>query len=194
MFVQHTVNDSVAIVTVAGYINHTNAVQFEEYIASLAKGYSGIIIDCAQLEYISSTGIGALIYAQRQVESAGGTVALCNCNTEVHTILKIVGLQINHYATCDEAMQAIHNQKIELEQVHSKEKISSSKASGMNIEVSSDIQPISQPHTTVQFEHPIIIECPRCKLMLRIFAQGKYKCPDCNNEFMVDEDYTVYFN
>jgi len=57
MVIQHRVEHSIAVVTVQGYVNHTNAVEFEEYISSLTKECSSVIIDCSQLEYLSSTGI-----------------------------------------------------------------------------------------------------------------------------------------
>ncbi len=186
MFIQHTVKDSVAIVTVEGYINHTNAVQCEEYIATLSKEYNAVIIDCEKLEYISSTGFGALIYAQRVVESAGGLIVLCNCNKEIATLMDIIGLSITRYHSLEEAIDAVRNagDTIIEKQFIAKE--------SQKIEVYTETKTDERP--SIVFEHPLVIECPDCKTMVRIHSPGKFKCPDCGLQFAVDDDRTVYFN
>ncbi len=187
MFIQHTEKGQVAIVTVEGHINHTNAVQFEEYISALSKEYNAVIIDCSQLNYISSTGFGALIYAQRVIESGGGVVALCQCNKEVMTLIDIIKLRIKRYASLDDAMEALRDvaMKITEKPMPPKESLKS--------EAYAEIKPRSeQPSLT--FDHPLVIECPECKAMIRISSSGKFKCPDCALQFTVDDDQTVYFN
>ncbi|MGB4268000.1 MAG: STAS domain-containing protein [Spirochaetota bacterium] len=186
MFIQHTVKDSVAIVTVEGFINHTNAVQFEEYIAMLAKEFNAIIIDCSQLNYISSTGFGALIYAQRVVESGGGVVVLCNCNKEIMTLIDIIALPVKRYNSLDEAMEAVQDTGVKIiqKQVPPKE--------SPKIETYTQTEQVTK--TSMVFEHPLVIECPDCRTMVRITSPGKFKCPDCGLQFAVDDDQTVYFN
>lgn len=187
MFIQHTEKDSVAIVTVEGFINHTNAVQFEEYIASLSKEYNAIIIDCAHMNYISSTGFGALIYAQRIIESSGGVVVLCRCNKEIMTLIDIIALPVKRYASFEEAMEAVRDAAIKITEqpILAKESLRSEAYA----EIKSHVE---QP--PLAFEHPLVIECPDCKAMVRINSSGKFKCPDCGLQFTVDDDQTVYFN
>jgi anti-anti-sigma factor len=187
MFIQHTEKDSVAIVTVEGYINHTNAVQFEEYIAALSKEYNAVIIDCSQLSYISSTGFGALIYAQRVIESSGGVVALCQCNKEIMTLIDIIQLRIQRYDSLENALEAVRSgaMKITDKPIPLKESPKS--------ETYAEIKPQSE-QTPLTFDHPLVIECPECKAMIRINSSGKFKCPDCGLQFTVDDDQTVYFN
>lgn len=185
MFIQHTVKDSVAIVTVEGYINHTNAVQFEEYIASLSKEFNAVIIDCIQLNYISSTGFGALIYAQKVIESGGGMVVLCHCNDEITTLIDIIALPVKRYNLLDEAMEAVRDAggKITEKQVPPKE--------SPKTETYTEIHHLEKH--PMMFEHPLVIECPDCKTMVKISSPGKFKCPDCGLQFAVDDDQTVYF-
>jgi anti-anti-sigma factor len=186
MFIQHTVKDSVAIVTVEGYINHTNAVQFEEYIARLSKEFNAVIIDCLQLNYISSTGFGALMYAQRVIESGGGVVVLCHCNKEIATLIDIITLPVKRYNSLDEAMEAVGDTGIKITEKPVPPKESP------NIESYTDIRQVEKP--SMLFEHPLVIECPDCKTMVRVSSPGKFKCPDCGLQFAVDDDQTVYFN
>ncbi len=186
MFIQHTGKDSVAIVTVEGCIDHTNAVQFEEYIAMLSKEFNAIIIDCSQLNYVSSTGFGALMYAQRVVESGGGVVVLCNCNKEIMTLIDIIALPVKRYNSLDEAMEAVQNTDVKIIEKPVPPKDSP------KIETYTETKPVTT--TSVVFEHPLVIECPDCKTMVRISSAGKFKCPDCGLQFTVDDDQTVYFN
>ncbi|HOM08692.1 MAG TPA: STAS domain-containing protein [Spirochaetota bacterium] len=186
MFIQHTVKDSVAIVTVEGYIDHTNAVQFEEYIATLQKEFNAIIIDCSKLNYISSTGFGALMYAQRVVESGGGVVVLCHCNKEIVTLIDIIALPVKRYNSLDEAMEAVQDTEVKIIEKPVPPKESPKK------ETYTETKPVAR--TSMVFEHPLVIECPDCRTMVRISSPGKFKCPDCGLQFTVDDDQTVYFN
>ncbi|HPD06137.1 MAG TPA: STAS domain-containing protein [Spirochaetota bacterium] len=192
MVIQHRVEHSIAVVTVQGYVNHTNAVEFEEYISSLTKECSSVIIDCSQLEYLSSTGIGALMYAQRVIESGGGVVVLCHCNKEIATLIEIIAIPIKRYDSLDEAMQAVNtapqrlpNQNISEE---TKEKIHEDK------HYTEEKQKVVPDHGSTTFDHPIVVECPKCKSMVKVYASGKFKCPECNLHFTVDDDRTIYFD
>ena len=192
MVIQHRVEHSIAVVTVQGYVNHTNAVDFEEYISSLTKECSSVIIDCSQLEYLSSTGIGALMYAQRVIESGGGVVVLCHCNKEIATLIEIIAIPIKRYDSLDEAMQAVNtapqrlpNQNISEE---TKEKIHEDK------HYTEEKQKVVPDHGSTTFDHPIVVECPKCKSMVKVYASGKFKCPECNLHFTVDDDRTIYFD
>lgn len=187
MFIQHTEKDSVAIVTVEGYINHTNAVQFEEYIAALSKEYNAVIIDCSQLSYISSTGFGALIYAQRVIESGGGVIALCQCNKEITTLINIIQLGINKYDSLENALEMVRSAAMKITEKPMPPEESPKLEAYAEIKTHSE-----QPSLT--FDHPLVIECPECKAMIRISSSGKFKCPDCGLQFSVDDDQTVYFN
>ena len=192
MVIQHRVEHSIAVVTVQGYVNHTNAVEFEEYISSLTKECSSVIIDCSQLEYLSSTGIGALMYAQRVIESGGGVVVLCHCNKEIATLIEIIAIPIKRYDSLDEAMQAVNtapqrlpNQNISEE---TKEKIHEDK------HYMEEKQKVVPDHCSIIFDNPIVVECPKCKSMVKVYASGKFKCPECNLHFTVDDDRTIYFD
>ena len=192
MVIQHRVEHSIAVVTVQGYVNHTNAVEFEEYISSLTKECSSVIIDCSQLEYLSSTGIGALMYAQRVIESGGGVVVLCHCNKEIATLIEIIAIPIKRYDSLDEAMEAVNtapqrlpNQNISEE---TKEKIHEDK------HYTEEKQKVVPDHGSTTFDHPIVVECPKCKSMVKVYASGKFKCPECNLHFTVDDDRTIYFD
>ncbi len=194
MAIGHSVHNGIAIVTVEGFINHTNAVQFEEYVSSLAKEFSAIIIDAAKMEYVSSTGIGALIYAQRVVEMSGGTVVLCNCNNEVRTILNLVKLSMKRLDTLKEALESCKGvvahtpPKKDLPTEKQIEDIISSSKS-MPVEL-----PEERTHVLVTFDKPLVIECPDCGAMVKVTSSGKFRCPDCSLQFTVDDDRTIYFN
>jgi anti-sigma B factor antagonist len=39
----------------------------------------------------------------------------------------------------------------------------------------------------------LVVECVKCKSLIRIKKAGAYKCPDCKTRFMVSDDQTVKF-
>lgn len=48
-------------------------------------------LDCAELEYISSAGLGALLKTQKRLMAAGGGLELINVNHHVHDIFRYAG-------------------------------------------------------------------------------------------------------
>jgi len=132
------------------------------------------------------------MYAQRVIESGGGVVVLCHCNKEIATLIEIIAIPIKRYDSLDEAMQAVNtapqrlpNQNISEE---TKEKIHEDK------HYTEEKQKVVPDHGSTTFDHPIVVECPKCKSMVKVYASGKFKCPECNLHFTVDDDRTIYFD
>jgi len=58
---------------------------------SLDAGLSRLVIDMANVTYVSSSGLRALLSARRRARSAGGDVVLCNMAPRVREIFEMVG-------------------------------------------------------------------------------------------------------
>lgn len=79
-------------ITLSGKLNFSNApLLMDELTALKGKDISKIIFECAELTYISSAGIRAIIYAQQKIIS-GVTVCLEDANDDVKDVLDMCGL------------------------------------------------------------------------------------------------------
>lgn len=74
--------DSNATVDQAGELNE---------IVKLAD--KQLVIDCSELEYISSAGLRFFMQLKRASEAAGGTVRIKNLNEDVADIFRMSGFQ-----------------------------------------------------------------------------------------------------
>jgi len=62
-----------------------------EFKSLLQQKYINFVVDLGTLEYINSTAMGVLITYNRNVKERGGKLFLVNVQTNVYTMLEIVG-------------------------------------------------------------------------------------------------------
>jgi anti-anti-sigma factor len=75
----------------------------------IAARHFRLIIDLAEVAYISSSGLRALLRARRQAQSGGGDVALCAMNDRVTEVFEMIGFNslFRIFATPAEAAAAL---------------------------------------------------------------------------------------
>ena len=74
-FYFHEIDKSVMVLGADGGLNGDNAQPFIEQLESLVDaGVNKIIVDCSNLEYISSYGIGVLVRLHGKLAKHGGDV------------------------------------------------------------------------------------------------------------------------
>jgi anti-sigma B factor antagonist len=84
--------DGTAILRPEGFVNAHTVRQFENALDSLvSSGRYFILIDCEDLSYISSAGLGAIMGVIETVRSNGGDILLCNLPQNVYTIFDTLG-------------------------------------------------------------------------------------------------------
>ena len=84
----------VDIVKVSGRIDSATAPEFENTLKGLLdRGRRKIVIDCQNLEYVSSAGLRAMLAALKSAKSNGGNVVLAQANDRVRDTLALVGFQ-----------------------------------------------------------------------------------------------------
>ncbi len=74
----------------------------------LSEGQARLVVDLSGVNYVSSSGLRALLTARRQARSRGGDVFLCSLHPRVREIFEMVGFVsvFGLYATRDEAAAA----------------------------------------------------------------------------------------
>jgi anti-sigma B factor antagonist len=80
------------VAKLSGELDTAAAQEAESALAPLldSKG-KDIVIDCTDLEYISSSGLRVLLSILKQAKSVGSTVTLKNVNDVIRDVLDLTG-------------------------------------------------------------------------------------------------------
>lgn len=78
------------IVTVAGRLNTGTAPEFEEKLIPALKGVEELIIDFADLDYISSAGLRIVLTSQK-IMNRQGTMVIRNVKPEIYEVFEMTG-------------------------------------------------------------------------------------------------------
>jgi len=73
-----------------------------------AEHIRNILIDLKKVEYVDSSGLGALLFGHRQAKAKSGKLKLLNINPKVSTLIKIAKLEdiLEHFSDEQEALQS----------------------------------------------------------------------------------------
>ena len=81
----------VAIALVVGeYLDAGNAREFRQEIASVLKDSSQVILDLSQLQFVDSSGLGAILSCLRHLTTTGGELRLCGMTKPVRALFELV--------------------------------------------------------------------------------------------------------
>ena len=79
-------------VKVSGQLDAATSEAFLREIEHELDGVDAILIDCGQLEYISSAGLRALIALSNDLGDQDGALRLRNVGEQVAEVLKLTGM------------------------------------------------------------------------------------------------------
>jgi anti-sigma B factor antagonist len=87
-----TETDGTLVVTVmVNALDRSNAAEFREFAAPLAAAATGRpVVDCTQIEFIDSSGLGALIYVQKQLPEGLQPLRLTGVGPRMLTVLELL--------------------------------------------------------------------------------------------------------
>jgi len=84
--------NDIAVIYPKGHLDAHNVERFEKEILKLKdnKVYN-IVINCADLNYISSAGMGIIMGYLDEIREKSGDIKLCAVNERVYEIFDLVG-------------------------------------------------------------------------------------------------------
>ncbi len=89
-FYYSEVDHDVLIVRADGGLNSDTAEQFVEELSTLVEsGLTRIIVDCADLDYISSYGLSVLVRLHAKLAKRGGDVKLAGVRGVIQQVLNL---------------------------------------------------------------------------------------------------------
>lgn len=87
-------NDESLRVSLIGELDANGAINLDNIIKkAIEDHYYKIIIDCQQLNYISSAGLGVFISYLEDLRDKNGKFVFCNMSGNVLNVFKLLGLQ-----------------------------------------------------------------------------------------------------
>jgi stage II sporulation protein AA (anti-sigma F factor antagonist) len=85
--------NGVILIEVEGEVDAHTAHKLDKALNDqLAQGHSQLVLDASGMGYISSAGLRAIIFAQRELDQRGGQVRVCGLNAQVRRIFEMAGL------------------------------------------------------------------------------------------------------
>lgn len=107
--VEVTTQGPATVVSLHGFVDrHTIALLDGELQGVLGRGEVQIVIDCAELTWISSNGIGVFISYVNKARHQGGDIRLCNLRDVARTVLTMLGLH-RHFQVFETRDEAINS-------------------------------------------------------------------------------------
>ncbi len=103
-------DSSVQIIQVSGILDGMNGGQLRRTIDEMLKaGTRVILIDCTAVEFMDSSGLGALVMALKQTKLLGGQLSLCGINDQVKMLLDLTNMSkvFKIFPSCEAFKQSV---------------------------------------------------------------------------------------
>lgn len=91
MQIDRFVEKDVVITTVKGRLDSSTSPKLDAFLATLPEGGSAVLLDFAELTYISSAGLRVVLKAAKLAKGAGVPLAVCGLIPPVHEVFDISG-------------------------------------------------------------------------------------------------------
>lgn len=91
MKLQVSSSGNYTIISVNGRIDTVTAREFESEILAVIEKNTKVVIDCNELDYISSSGLRVFLIGHKKINSLGGKLHLCNLQPSIKEIFDISG-------------------------------------------------------------------------------------------------------
>lgn len=87
-----TIEEGIDVFAIKGRLDTTTANTLEQEIIPFnQKSDSKLILECKDLEYVSSSGLRVVLMAHKSIAGKGGYFAIRNLSNEVKTVFDMTG-------------------------------------------------------------------------------------------------------
>ena len=90
MTIEKTVNGAAVTLKIIGRLDTATAPALEKEIDASVPGMQELVLDCGELEYVSSAGLRVILKAQKMM-AAQGSMKLTHVNEIVMEVLDMTG-------------------------------------------------------------------------------------------------------
>ena len=82
---------NIVVTAVKGRLDSSSAPRLDEVLAVIPEGSSGLVLDFAELSYISSAGLRVVLKAAKLARSSGVALAVCGLTPQVYEVFEVSG-------------------------------------------------------------------------------------------------------
>ena len=90
MTIEKTINGNMAVLKIAGMLDTETAPELEALLGTVLTGITDLVLDFADLEYVSSAGLRVILKAQKLM-NAVGKMKVIHVNESIMEIFEITG-------------------------------------------------------------------------------------------------------
>ncbi|NWK56783.1 STAS domain-containing protein [Verrucomicrobiaceae bacterium N1E253] len=91
-------------------VDTNNSPEVEKVIQeNIGGGEARLVLDFAQVDYVSSAGLRVLLKTAKQIKVGGGRLALCGLNEQIKEVMEVSGFMniLDCYDNLDSSIGAI---------------------------------------------------------------------------------------
>jgi len=111
MEIKSKISGNVFICYVNGELDHHSTEEFRNYIDNNMENnpVKNLVLDMSWLQFMDSSGIGALIGRYKKINSFGGKMAIVNESKQVSKIFEVSGIYeiIPSYSNLNQALKEL---------------------------------------------------------------------------------------
>ncbi len=105
---------TIPVVTIhADVLDASNSDEFKNAVAPILTTTSRMVLDVGQLQFVDSSGCGAILSCLKALTSSGGDLKLCRVTRPVRTIFELIRLHriCEIFDTAEAAVRAFTPEK-----------------------------------------------------------------------------------
>jgi anti-sigma B factor antagonist len=189
-----------AVVDIEGPLDSYTSPDFEDYINRLLeKKIVFILFDGSKMEYVSSEGIGLLLFLQKKISEANGFFVIFNLPEEISTLYSLLGFdKIFRIAPSRAEALQVMDRQIELRdkglseeaEPPAPEEPEAPVAAAVIMDTPAPAERPAEKAKTFSGEEGSasrskIVTCATCRSQIRVYRDGDYLCPYCGTELTV---------
>jgi anti-sigma B factor antagonist len=108
MNLKETITDKAIVIEIEGRLDTTNFSQLENKImAYVDAGKINILVDCTNMDYVSSSGLRIFLMSLKKITSLNGQFVLCGLQENIQEIFEISGFT-SIFKIYDNQEKALH--------------------------------------------------------------------------------------
>ena len=109
MKITQSQKDDITVLSIEGRLDTLSSSELQASLQGLINGgQHQILIDCTELEFISSSGLRVLLSAGKQLNSLRGKIALCALKDRIKEVFDIAGFTMLFSIFSDETAALEH--------------------------------------------------------------------------------------
>ncbi|HEY9211657.1 MAG TPA: STAS domain-containing protein [Ancylobacter sp.] len=91
MQIDRNVEKDVAVTSVNGRLDSSSSHKLDEHLAVIPPDSRALLLDFAELTYISSAGLRVVLKATKLARAAGVSLVVCGLSPQVHEVFDVSG-------------------------------------------------------------------------------------------------------